>query len=183
MLLEGLQKKENIAKNVTDKDILEEVNISIEERVTPYGHLTYQEQIEKKRQWLTNEVLCKYTSDFERQIKQNKEYPPCWYRDVHLKVKDEGKIIPVCPLEKIIECDPDYIPGYRNKVEFTIGRQFAGLPLSENKGPICVGFNQGNMSKGIMFVGKPDGVKVISQLSIKVAKIIEDIVIKFNTKY
>ena len=43
MLLEGLQKKENIAKNVTDKDILEEVNISIEERVTPYGHLTYQE--------------------------------------------------------------------------------------------------------------------------------------------
>ena len=41
MLLEGIQKKENIAKNVTDKDILDEVNISIEERVTPYSHLSY----------------------------------------------------------------------------------------------------------------------------------------------
>ena len=93
----------------------------------------------------------------------NKEYPPSWYRDIFHKVKDEGKIVPVCPLEKIIECDQDYIPGYRNKVEFTIGREFGGLPLNENKGPICIGFNQGNMSKGIMFVGKPDKVKVISE--------------------
>ena len=66
MLLEGIQKKENIAKNVTEKDILQEVAISIEERVTPYAHLSYSEQIAKKREWLTNEVLCKYTSDFER---------------------------------------------------------------------------------------------------------------------
>jgi hypothetical protein len=183
MLLEGIQKKENIAKNVTDKDILDEVNISIEERVTPYFHLPYQDQLAKKKEWLTKEVLCKYTSDFERQIKMNKEYPPSWYRDVHLKVKDEGIVVPVCHLEKIIECDQDYIPGYRNKVEFTIGREFGGLPLNENKGEICVGFNQGNMSKGIMFVGKPDKVKVISELSKQVAKKLENIIVKFNTKY
>ena len=36
MLLEGQYKKEQISKNVTDQDILNEVAISIEDRVTPY---------------------------------------------------------------------------------------------------------------------------------------------------
>jgi len=45
MLLEGQVKKELISKNVTDQDILDEVAISIEDRVTPYHHLSYSEQI------------------------------------------------------------------------------------------------------------------------------------------
>jgi hypothetical protein len=79
----------------------------------------------------------------ERQIRLNKEFPPAWYRDVHLLSKE--KAVAICPLEKIIECDQHFIPGYRNKVEFTIGREFKGLPLQDNIGPICVGFTQGNM--------------------------------------
>jgi len=63
--------------------------------------------------------------------------------------------LPVCPLQDIIECDGDYIHGYRNKVEFTIGREFAGIG---KQGEIVAGFNQGSMSKGIMYVGRPDGV-------------------------
>lgn len=43
MLLEGQYKKEQISKNVTDQDILNEVAISIEDRVTPYHQFTYQE--------------------------------------------------------------------------------------------------------------------------------------------
>jgi hypothetical protein len=91
MLLEGIQKKEKIAANITDQDILDEVAISIEDRVTPYAKFTYAEQLAKKTEWLTNEVLCKFTGDFERLIKLNKEYPPQWYRDVHLKIKDTGE--------------------------------------------------------------------------------------------
>lgn len=45
MLLEGQVKKELISKNVTDQDILDEVAISIEDRVTPYHHLAYSQQI------------------------------------------------------------------------------------------------------------------------------------------
>jgi hypothetical protein len=177
MLLEGQVKKELISKNVTDQDILDEVAISIEDRVTPYHHLPYPEQIKKKSDWLANEVLPSFTREFEVKIKENREFPPMWYADIHRKHIDEKTIEPVCPLEKVIECDQDYIEGYRNKVEFTIGRSFGGLPIGEeNKGEICIGFNQGNMSKGIMFVGKPDNIKVISKESVIVAKKFEGII-------
>ena len=36
MLLEGLRKKENIQAEVTEEDILKELDISIETRVMPY---------------------------------------------------------------------------------------------------------------------------------------------------
>ena len=35
--------------------------------------------------------------------------------------------MPVCPLQTILRCDEDYLKGYRNKVEFTIGRKFVGI--------------------------------------------------------
>ena len=39
------------------------------------------------------------------------------------------------------------------------------------------------MSKGIMFVGKPDNIKVISKASLVVAKKLEAIIKDFNEKY
>lgn len=80
-------------------------------------------------------------------------------------------------MEKIIECDLEYIEGYRNKVEFTIGREFID---PSREGPLCIGFNVGNQSKGIIFAGRPDNIKVISNESKIVAKIMENIVVKFN---
>ena len=65
MLLEGIQRKEHIQKQTTDEDILKEVQVSIEERVTPYHHLTYEEQINKKGQWLKQEVLADFTKVLE----------------------------------------------------------------------------------------------------------------------
>lgn len=39
------------------------------------------------------------------------------------------------------------------------------------------------MSKGIMYVGKPDKIKVISKESVIVAKKFEEIIKAFNQKY
>lgn len=94
----------------------------------PYHHLAYDEQIKRKSDWLLGtEVLTAFSAQLEDDIKKQKEYPPGWYRDHYLSHKETGVLQPVCPLNKVIRCDEDYIPGYRNKVEFTIGRKFAGI--------------------------------------------------------
>jgi len=54
-----------------------------------------------------------------------------------------------CEFGGVIACDSDYLSGYRNKVEFTIGREYAGMEDAEEgskkvvfkKGPLRVGFN------------------------------------------
>lgn len=104
---------------------------------------------------------------------------PGWFRDIYIGWT-EGKEEPVCPLDRVIECDRDYIKGYRNKSEFTIGREFAGIGKT---GEIVVGFNKGNMSKGIIYVDKPDNIQVVSEESKQVAKSIEKLVRQFNEKY
>ena len=48
---------------------------------------------------------------------------------------------------------------------------------------MCVGFNVGNLAKGIIYAGRPDNIKVISKESKIVASIMESIIIKFNKKY
>lgn len=179
MLLEGAQQKEQVCKNITEEDILNEMSTSIEDKVTPYFKHSYPEQIEKKRTWLLESVLKEFCRNFENQIKQNKEFPTAWYRDIHLEFQ-KGVELPICPLDKIIECDLDYIEGYRNKVEFTVGREFVGIG---KEGDLICGFNQGSLSKGIMYVGKPDNIAVISTESKQVAKSIQGIIQDFNKKY
>ena len=58
-------------------------------------------------------------------------------------------------MSSVIECDEHYVNEYRNKVEFTIGKRY-----EDEK--ICVGFNKGNLNKGITFVDYPDNIKSIS---------------------
>ena len=43
MLLDGLYRKDQIQKKITDEDILEEMKTSIEDKVTPYHMFTYDE--------------------------------------------------------------------------------------------------------------------------------------------
>ena len=70
--------------------------------------------------------------------------------------------------------------GYRNKVEFTIGRKFDSENKNDNncQGDICIGFNVGNLSKGVLFVEEPDQIKVNSKESLlvkdKVLKIVKE---------
>lgn len=55
-----------------------------------------------------------------------------------------------------------------------MGRGYA--PKDGPPGEICVGFNRGNMSKGIIFVDKPDNIRVNSKESLIVGKTFETIV-------
>ena len=73
-------------------------------------------------------------------------------------------------MSHVIECSKNYLEGYRNKVEFTIGKRY------ENPDEVCVGFNKGNVNKGIIFVDYPDKIKVISKESLEAAKRMEVIV-------
>ena len=83
-------------------------------------------------------------------------------------------------MSHIIPCDTDKLQGYRNKVEFTIGRQYAG---AGKEGPLTVGFSQGNLTKGIMFTGLADNITVISKESLYVAKKVEQVVQEINQKH
>jgi len=67
--------------------------------------------------------------------------------------------VPCCKLEKVIDCDKDYIQGYRNKVEFTIGREYAGIGKT---GPLIIGFSQGNISKGVIYTGRAGDTVILS---------------------
>ena len=140
---------------------------TIEQRVTPYGHLAYGEQLKKKHEWLRG-VLGALGNSLEKEIKRGNEIAPHWYR--------QSKEMPLS--DDIIHSDA--LEGYRNKVEFTVGYQYAPPRDGENelwsKGPVCVGFNRGNLAKGISFVEKPDSIKVNSAESLIVAKKFEKIV-------
>ena len=65
-------------------------------------------------------------------------------------------------------------------MEFTVGYQYAAPKEGEDelwaRGSICVGFNRGNLAKGISFVEKPDNIKVNSSESLIVAKRFETFV-------
>mmetsp|Transcript_11077 Transcript_11077/g.16847 ORF Transcript_11077/g.16847 Transcript_11077/m.16847 type:complete len:82 (-) Transcript_11077:1064-1309(-) len=81
-------------------------------------------------------------------MKKGEETLPLWYRDSFRESEDQGKPQLPCKFDGVIRCDEDYLQGYRNKVEFTIGREYAGMedqeegqPIKFKKGPICIGFN------------------------------------------
>lgn len=62
------EEKRKESRNATPEEIAEEMKIPLADRVTPYHHLTYAEQIEKKREQL-NEVLTSFSNTLETDIK------------------------------------------------------------------------------------------------------------------
>ena len=164
---DSIQRKEKRMAEVTQKDVDEVLTETIEQRVTPYGHLEYGEQLKKKHEWLRG-VLGALGNSLDKEIKRGNEIAPAWYR--------QSKEMPLS--DDIIHSDA--LEGYRNKVEFTVGYQYAPPRDGENelwsKGPVCVGFNRGNLAKGISFVEKPDSIKVNSAESLIAARKFERIV-------
>lgn len=75
---EGERKKERQMKSLTAEEIAEEMKISVEDRVTPYHHLTYPEQIKKKEEQLL-EVLKSFDKQLNTDITKNGEQRPAWY--------------------------------------------------------------------------------------------------------
>ncbi|TNV80921.1 hypothetical protein FGO68_gene17410 [Halteria grandinella] len=153
------------ARTATAEEVAEEIKVPVVDRVTPYWKYTYEEQIEKKRAQLTD-YLTSFSTTLEADLKSHKEDQlPSWYTP-----SQRDKRLP-CELSHIIECPSAYRDSYRNKVEFTIGRRY-------QDNAICIGFNAGNLSKGITFVDYPDGIKTNSQESVIVAKAVEKLVIE-----
>ena len=129
------------------------MKVPVEDRVTPYHKFSYPEQIEKKRQQLI-EVLQGFQNALDADVKAKREDEyPRWYSNEMKALKQP------CELSHIIECDENFRDSYRNKVEFTIGRRY-------QDNAICVGFNTGNLSKGITYVDYPDGIKTNSAESV-----------------
>ena len=171
MAQDAQRRKEEMHASVTQADVDAVLAESIEARVTPYAELPYPEQLEKKHADL-KKMLIQFNKDLNHEIKKNCEVAPTWYVNL-----GEGRPMPLEP--EIIHTD--VLDGYRNKVEFTVGRMYAppreGVDeLWNTKAPICVGFNRGNLGKGISFVERPDNVRVISAQSVQVAKSFEQIV-------
>jgi len=106
-------------------------------------------------------ILDSFTNTLNNDIRRKNEVAPIWFQKQ-----------PTIPLEPEIICNKDMIDGYRNKVEFTVGREYSAT----NDGEIVVGFNRGNLAKGIIFVDRGDTIKVNSAESVQVAKQFEVIV-------
>ena len=144
MAEDAQKRKEAKGASVTQEDIDKVLAESIEARVTPYASLPYSEQLAKKHQDLSN-MLREFNKSLDQEIKKKNETAPEWY-----SMLGENKRLPLDA--EIIHTDT--LDGYRNKVEFTVGRMFAppreGIDeLFNSEGPVCVGFNRGNLSKGI----------------------------------
>lgn len=67
-----------------------------------------------------------------------------------------------CRLEKVLECDEANRFYYRNKAEFTIGRNL--------KGQIAVGFNRGNFAKGNIYIESADECPIVSHESLLISR-------------
>lgn len=167
---DSLRKKEAMHASVTQADVDAVLAETIEQRVTPYAQLIYADQLQKKHADLSK-MLLEFSRVLDSDIKKNIESPPQWYASL------EEKRIVLQP--EIIHTD--VLDGYRNKVEFTVGRGYAPPregteELWSPEGPINVGFNRGNLSKGISFVESGEAVRVNSANSLHVAKVFEQIV-------
>lgn len=163
MKIDAEKRKENMT--ATPEEVAEEMKVPLADRVTPYHNLTYEEQLEKKREQLTS-VLQGFSKALDSDVNSKREdVYPSWY------IKDNLDLKQPCELSHIIECDEEYRNQYRNKVEFTIGRRY-------QDNAVCVGFNTGNLSKGITFVDYPDEIKTHSNESVWVAKQVQQLVIE-----
>ena len=76
---DSLQRKERRMAEVTQKDVDEVLAETIEQRVTPYGHLEYSEQLKKKHGWLRG-VLGALGNNLDKEVKRGNEVAPTWYR-------------------------------------------------------------------------------------------------------
>jgi len=115
-------------------------------------------------------MLDEFSKTLINERKKGVEVAPAWFTN-------SGETLPLDPT--IIHSD--VLDGYRNKVEFTVGRGY--LPprpgtseLWNPEGPVVVGFNRTNLSRGISFVENPEIIRVNSRQSVAVAKTFEELI-------
>lgn len=137
------------------QDIEKELAISIQQRVCPLWKTPYAEQVAIKKNALLD-ILKLVNTRAKSNIKPE-ESLPAWAQQEKC-----------CEMSDFIESDCDRIFNYRNKAEFTIGKNHEGL--------INVGFNRGNFNKGIMWVEEAAHCPITSKESLILCKTLQDFI-------
>jgi len=130
---------------------------TLEESTTPLAYLSYEEQLARKHS--ETEILLK---DFGKQY---------WNHASGKKkswIEEQRKKFNGLPCELLpIKASP-VVEGYRNKCEFSIGKN--------SQGEVVVGFRLGCYSDGFIEVGPVENLKHISPKMKRIAKLFEDYV-------
>ena len=168
-----LKNRDNIVAEIDPKQLEEDMKKDLKDKIIPYHNMPYSEQINNKEQFL-KQVFAKFVARVGRDCESGIEQSyPGWLKKYHQSIKpaqteanqtneeikepsdaNPDPNTPVtddqlpCPFKGVVQCSPDYMQGYRNKVEFTVGRQYFDKK-------ICVGFMKGNTNKGILYVDYP----------------------------
>lgn len=130
---------------------------TLEESTTPLAHLTYEDQL-KQKQSETENLLKEFGKMFWVNSSSDKRK---WIEEQ--REKFNGLPCQLLP----IKASPQ-INGYRNKCEFTIGK--------DKDGEIVVGFRLGSYADGFVEVGPLENLKHISPKMKEVAKHFENFV-------
>lgn len=147
-ILESIQEKAEFRYKPNEKEIENELAISIQKKVCPYWDVDYNDQIIKKKSHL-NSILSSINLK-ARQLLKEDEKLSSWM----LNEKP-------CEIEAFLEAPENERFYYRNKAEFTIGKDY--------KGNVNVGFNRGNFNKGLCWVEEPKECPIVSKESIEIA--------------
>ncbi|KMT02077.1 hypothetical protein BVRB_9g208060 [Beta vulgaris subsp. vulgaris] len=124
--------------------------------VTPLAHLSYPEQLDKKKNSLM-QILKRLTRNARKACPKGVPLP-AWA----VNSREIGGL--PCKLEGIIESP--LINGYRNKCEFSVGYSVQGKPT--------VGFMLGNFREGVTAVEEPTDCPNVSKIACKYALVFQE---------
>ncbi|KAL2613299.1 hypothetical protein R1flu_024991 [Riccia fluitans] len=123
--------------------------------VTPLGHLSYEEQLSRKRGDI-EQVLKRLSRNTRKGLGAGILMP-----DWLLTARDNGGL--PCPFEGVLASP--LVDGYRNKCEFTIGCAVDGTRT--------VGFQLGSFREGIIAVAEPTDCRNVSSIAQSFAAIFQ----------
>lgn len=200
-LLKPSQNKPNV---MAEEDIKEEMDKDLKDKLIPFHNVPYAEQILRKEDYL-KEIFHKFITRIEKGVKSKQEKSiPSWLAEYwsslipaegegeELKEDEEEKEeakdgeeakpkyqfvhkLP-CDFKGILECDEEARTGYRNKVEFSISRNYHDKKL-------CVGFMKCNTNTGLLYVDYPKDLPHISAYSVECAEKVQTLVREYEEKY
>lgn len=124
--------------------------------VTPLAHMPYEDQLEHKKNSLT-QILRRLTRHARKACPNGVSLPE-WI----LKSREIGGL--PCKLEGIL--GSPLVNGYRNKCEFSVGYSLQGKPT--------VGFMLGNFRAGVTAVDEPVNCPNVSTIACKYASIFQE---------
>ncbi|GMP88983.1 hypothetical protein CsSME_00040752 [Camellia sinensis var. sinensis] len=129
---------------------------SVRDVVTPLAHMPYVDQLEHKKNNLT-QILKRLTRNARKACPKGVSLPE-WI----LRSREIGGL--PCKLEGIVESP--LVNGYRNKCEFSVGYSVQGKPT--------VGFMLGNFREGVTAVEEPTNCPNVSTVACKYAAIFQE---------